>query len=248
MKICQPVRLANYRSPVRSPTHGDLMNSTRSLSNHRIRFAARQFHLCSAIFLPLVVVAWMAAVIEARADDEKEANGKVRDYRELVKGLVSSNKPIKYDHEYHLTFPPDYDGKAQVRIEKNRRVLYEHCDEALPFLIEGCTDPRYSLTWKSDSYADNSCVGEVCLEIVAAHLEVYRKHMSLGTKTEYYAYRFVPRITAIGEEVTAEKKKEIEDWWRGRKGKTLLELQIEAFDWAIKKRMQERDGRRADSR
>jgi hypothetical protein len=61
--------------------------------------------------------------------------------------------------------------------------------------------------------------------------------MSLRTKEGYYAYRFVPRINgAIGEQVTETKKREIDDWWRRKKGKSLLKLQIEAFNWAITKR------------
>jgi hypothetical protein len=186
----------------------------------------------------LAVSIFLAICSNASAQQAETYDKRTRpSYRELVKGLVSPNKPIKCYDEDQLSFPPDYDRKAQDLIEKNRRILYEHCEEALPFLIEGCADTRYSLTWKSDSYANNSCVGEVCLEIIASHLEVYREHMALGSKERFYAYQFVPRINgAIGEEVTEEKKKEIEDWWRTRKDKSLLELQLEALDWAIAKR------------
>ncbi|MEN6407658.1 MAG: hypothetical protein ABFC77_14455 [Thermoguttaceae bacterium] len=191
------------------------------------------------LFLTVLAFSVVCSTAFAQQAETKD-NGARPDYRELVKGLVSPNKPIKCYGEDQTSFPPGYDRAAQSPIEKNRRILYEHCAEALPFLMEGCTDTRYSLTWKSDSYADNSCVGEVCLEIIASHLEVYRKHMSLRSKERYYTYRFVPRINgAIGEQVTEEKKKEIEDWWRGRKGKNLLELQVEAFDWAIAKRKKE---------
>jgi hypothetical protein len=94
------------------------------------------------------------------------------------------------------------------------------------------------MTWRSDSYCGNMCVGEVCLEIIAHRLEAYRRYMSLGTKEDFYGYEFVPRLNdAIGDHVTDARKKEIEDWWRKRKHKTLVELQIEAFDWAINKRI-----------
>jgi hypothetical protein len=179
----------------------------------------------------------MVAAIEGQTKDEKEATGRERDYHRLVEGLVSPNKPVKCGKDGERpAFPPDYDREAQDHIEKNRRILYEHCADALPYLIEGSTDPRYSLTWQSDSYAGNSCVGEVCLEIVACHIEVYGRHMSPMSKERSHAYLFVPRIHgAVGEQVTKEKKKEIEDWWRERKGKTLLELQLEALKWAIEK-------------
>ncbi len=173
----------------------------------------------------------------ALGGDAPGAKEKVN-YRELVQALVSPNKPCdcKIDRA-KVQFPRRYDAAAQDRIEKARQTLYEHCEDALPALIDGSTDSHYSMTWMSDSYCGNMCVGEVCLEIVASQLEAYRHYMSLYTKGEYYGYRFVPRLgSAIGDELTDARKKEIEEWWRGRKGKTLAELQIEACDWAIAKR------------
>lgn len=198
----------------------------------------------------LLAVSIILAVGSSLSAQQAEAKnqGSKTNYRELVKGLASPNKPLDCWDEgrenHKPDIPPSYDMAAQAPIEKNRRTLFEHCEEALPALIEGCTDTRYSLTWQSDSYCDNSCVGEVCLEIVASHLEVYREYMSLGSKKGVYAYRFVPQINAaIGEKVTEEKKKEIEEWWQKRKDKSLLELQIEAFDWAIEKRKNDAETR-----
>ena len=192
----------------------------------------------------LAAVLFLAACHVALAQQaEVKDKGKETDYRKLVEGLVSPNKPANCPIDRSRPeYPPNYDKEAQARIWKNQQMLSDHCEEALPFLIEGCTDSRYSLTWQSDSYCNNSCVGEVCLELVASHLEIYRNYLSLPSKKRYYGYRFVPRINgAIGKKVTEEKKKEIEEWWRGRKSKTLLELQIEAFDWAIEKRIEERN-------
>ena len=208
------------------------------------------------IMLPLLtlglslapVLCWAA---EPKADEAKAiaeieklgGKGKELYYRKLVEGLVSPNKPAKCDvDDSRPTYPPNYDKEAQARIEKHQQILSDHCDVALPFLIEGCTDSRYSLTWQSDSYCGNACVGEVCLGIVTSYLEIYREYMpSLVEKIRCRAYNYVPRIHgAIGNEVSEEKKKEIEEWWRARKGKTLLQLQLEAIDWAIEKRKEER--------
>jgi hypothetical protein len=193
-------------------------------------FAARNPQLRRVNLVLLVVAAWTVALPEGRASDKGESKGKRPDYRELVKGLVSPNEPIQYkDSESdHDSLPAGYDPTAQARVEKNRRLLYEHCEEALPFLMEGCLDSRYSLTWQSDSYLCTLGVGNVCLEIVAAHVEMYREHMRFS-KTDFYAYSFVPRLqTPLGGQVSDKERKEIEQWWRTRKGKSLLELQIEA--------------------
>jgi hypothetical protein len=193
----------------------------------------------------LAIALAISAAIEGRAEDEIRAKTNDNDYREFVKGLVSPNKAPQVFDEDQVRFPTHYDSKAQDQIDGNRQRLYKHCDEALPFLINACTDSRYSLTWKSDSYASNECVGEVCLEIIASHLEVYRDCMpSSYTKMRYYTYSFVPRLGgALGEQVTEERRKITQEWWKTRKGKSLHDLQIEAFDWAIAKRNQEPNSR-----
>jgi hypothetical protein len=163
-----------------------------------------------------------------QAKDEK------LDYRELVKGLVSPNKPIRIrNYPPTIAIPPNFDWKAQERIEKNRAILYEHCEEALPFLIEGCTDNRFSLVsqWSEDPdyYAWN--VGRVCSEIIQRHVEVFRKQMNFSLR-RWHKYNFVP----IGQ------AKEAREWWNKRKGMSLRELQLAGFDWAIEKVKHESDG------
>ncbi|MCE5266905.1 MAG: hypothetical protein LLG00_03355 [Planctomycetaceae bacterium] len=183
----------------------------------------------------------LALLVHILGAPEAVAKDMESDYRELVKNLASPNTPIKCDNEEGtLSIPPNYDWKAQKRIEKNRRILFDHCDEALPLLIEGCTDARYSLTspWAED-HVYSWCVGEVCLDIVATRVEVFREQMRFSLPA-WHRYSFVPRLhAAIGKNVTEKKKKEIRDWWQKRKGKSVRDLQIEAFDWAIKKRTNE---------
>ena len=162
-------------------------------------------------------------------------------YRELVAGLVSPNRPIKCDSRNQtISIPPDYDWKAQERIERNRKILFEHCAEALPFLIEGCTDSRYSLIskWSEDEDYYSWSVGQVCSEIIARHVEVFRDHIRF-TLPRWHQYSFVPRPHG---NMTKKDKKEIQEWWRGRKGMSLQELQLAGFDWAIEKRKKELAG------
>ena len=112
--------------------------------------------------------------------EEVRNKDKEWNYRNLVDGLVSPNRPIKCDNSNNtISFPPKYDWNAQKRIEKNRQILFEHCEEALPFLIEGCTDSRYSLTsrYSEDDDFYSWSVARVCSEIIARHVEAYRKHM-----------------------------------------------------------------------
>jgi hypothetical protein len=189
--------------------------------------------------------AWICCLLALRAacPTELAAAEKEPDYRKLVAGLVSPNQPPECEFDGPgIAVPPKYDWKAQGQIEKNRRVLYEHCKEAVPFLIEACTDDRYSLTsrWSEDDVFYNRCVGEVCLIIIEKNVEQFREFMEFADPGEWHDYDFVPHLnSAIGKGVTSERKKEIQDWWRSRKQESLRELQIEAFDWAVRKRSAE---------
>lgn len=181
----------------------------------------------------LIALGLMMAIIVFGLAQAEEGQRKsiTRDYQALVKGLVSTNRPADCaDAEAPPRFPHSYDRHAQGRIENNRRILYEHCEEALPLLMEAVSDNRYSLTYQSDSYTGNLSVGGVCLEIVSAYLEVYRPYIDSGSKESLLAHTFFRQFKS---------SKEIEDWWQGRKDKSLVGLQIEALEWAIAKRQEE---------
>jgi hypothetical protein len=170
---------------------------------------------------------------------EVKDKGTKPDYRMLVAGLVSPNRPIKCNSSNRtISIPPNYDWKAQEQIEKNRRMLFDDCEEALPFLIDGCTDARYSLVskWSEDDDFYSWSVGRVCSEIISRHVEVFRNHIRFRGPRDWHQYNFVP----MPRWIMAEKDKEkIQEWWRGRKDMSLHDLQLAAFDWAIEKRQRE---------
>jgi hypothetical protein len=199
--------------------------------------------------MPMKYALAVLILISARcvaSAQKPDANG--LNYGELVEGLASPNRPIKclYLLEdvrgVRLSIPPNYDWKTQERIETNRQMLFHHCEEALPFLIDGCTDARYSLTAPYDSdYTYSWCVGQICQEIIASHVEVFRAHMSFDGPHDWNMFNFVPRVNrAFVENITDKEKAVIRDWWKKHSGKTMRELQLEAFDWAIDKRNEER--------
>ena len=188
-----------------------------------------------------VYIFLLACGIASAQQAEVKNEGTRPNYRELVKGLVSPNRPIKCDSlslNRTISIPPNYDWNAQRRIEKNRQILFDHCEEALPSLIEGCTDSRYSLVskWSEDDDFYVWSVGRVCLEILSRHVEAFRHEMRFPDPHRWHQYNFVPIPNGPMSEA---KKKTMQEWWRQRKGMSLRELQLEAFDWAIEKRKQE---------
>jgi hypothetical protein len=182
-----------------------------------------------------------AFVLPTNAQDAaKPAAKPSADYRDLVKGLVSPNKPIGItNYPETIAIPPNYDWKVQALIERNRKLLFDHCEEALPFLIEACTDSRYSMVshWSEDTDYETWSVGRVCSEIIQRHVEVFRHSMRFTPK-RWHEYNFVP----IPRSMSEKGSKEIREWWHERKGLTLRELQLTGFDWAIAKRTEEFKG------
>jgi hypothetical protein len=161
---------------------------------------------------------WMEANDTARAR-------RMQRYRELVETLVSANaKPeIHEAARTSVRFPAEYDANAQKRVENARELLHEFAEEALPVLTDSLEDKRYSMTCSAaggDSFT-NCSVGMVCRDIIACHLDVYRPHMNPRRQGHWCHSGSLRVIT--------------KDWWKARKDRSLVELQIEATEGAIKK-------------
>jgi hypothetical protein len=159
-------------------------------------------------------------------DEPKTKEELAKKYNELVQTLVSPNeKPVTRNDggSGHAKFPAGYDVKAQERIEAARQALYDNFEEALPFLVEALDDNRYCMTidWAEGDAYYNYSVGKVCRDMIASHLEVYRDKISFLGPGDWHRYDY----GAINKE-----------WYRDRKRRSLAELQVEAIDWAIKKR------------
>lgn len=147
-----------------------------------------------------------------------------RDYRALIEELASpNNKPTTSKRGGgHVKFPAGYSVKAQRRIDEARRILQDDIEESLPFLIDALDDKRYCLTidWADGDAYYNFSVGEICKDVVRSHLEIYRDKIGFSGPQHWKKYNY-----AITKE-----------WWAARKDRSLVELQIEAIDWAIELR------------
>jgi hypothetical protein len=154
-------------------------------------------------------------------------------YAELVAQLVSPNKePVIARGGESVTFPKGYDRAAQRRIEEAQEALHDNFVEALPYLIEASNDERYCMTifWEALDSRYNYSVGEVCKDVIASQLEIYRGEI-LFSKPRWHKYHY-PVSKA---------------WRKTRKDRNLLELQVEAIDWAIElRRTEDEDERREE--
>jgi hypothetical protein len=78
-----------------------------------------------------------------------------------------------------------------------------------------------TIDWAEGDAYYNYSVGDVCRDVIASQLEVYRNKINFFGPHDWHRYDYRP-IT--------------KEWYRDRKEQSLAELQIEAIDWAIKKR------------
>jgi len=166
----------------------------------------------------------LALLNRENRDDPSVQDRLAKKYRGLVQELVSPNeKPTTRNRAGgSVTFPAGYGVKAQEHVASARQVLYDHFEEALPFLIDGLDDHRYSMTidWAGGDAYYNYSVGHVCRDIIASQLEVYRDRISFSGPSHWHRYDYGP----INRE-----------WWHDRAKRSLAELQVEAIDWAIER-------------
>ncbi len=160
------------------------------------------------------------------SQDKTESNETAHRFKALIEQLASTNPEPKTHingkpHRVH--FPAGYDVKTQERVDDARRALDRGIAEALPYLIEGLDDKRYSMTinWGDGDGYYNKTVGDICREIIACNLEVYRKEIAFLGPQHWHQYTF-PNVN--------------KEWLSKNRHRTLIQLQLDAIDWAIEQR------------
>lgn len=185
---------------------------------------SRLYYAVAILAAAILIVALITSVVTAPpAHNSSLPDSK---YRELVKQLVSPNTApeIRYfrDGNPTIKLPKNYDGEAQTRIGEVRIQLQDNIEEALPYLVEALDDKRYSFTNAGIEalVLANHSVGDACREVIASYMEVYREKIRFRNQRHWDLYNYEP----ISKE-----------WWVQRKNNSVVELQIDAIDWAIKR-------------
>lgn len=139
-----------------------------------------------------------------------------------VKQLVN-RQAWPYKEPYVLNSPRNSGDAAYQDVKAAYDLLAKNVVLALPSLVEGVGDKRYSYWQESTSgaYVPRS-VGEACRELITFQVEVYRDDLYLLDDTG------VPRTLHFIRNNGGHKK-----WYESRKDKPLYDLQLEALDWAL---------------
>jgi hypothetical protein len=122
----------------------------------------------------LLSLVHQSGAVEASLKDKT-----AKKYVDLIAQLVGPNKApsITYNFdEASVKFPRGYDVKAQERIKAARQSLQDNLEEALPYLVKALNDERYCMTidWADGDAYYNKSVGDICRNVIASQLEVYR--------------------------------------------------------------------------
>jgi hypothetical protein len=140
-----------------------------------------------------------------------------------------SDRP--FTDPYVLDPPRNVDRKALQVVKEAYENLALHFEIALPSLIKGLSDRRYSYYQEVPSNGSFICqeVGGACYEIISRRIEVYDGFLVQLDVTD------VPRTPHF-----ISSQGGVEKWFESRKTRSLLSLQLEAIDWAL---MQPKDKR-----
>jgi hypothetical protein len=182
--------------------------------------------------LAIFALTTMAMAVDTPSclSQEKEPSPEsARRHKTLIDQLASPNsKPQTHVNgkPYKVRFPADYDVEAQERVDEARQSLNRDVAEALPYLVEALEDKRYSMTinWGEGDGYYNKTVGDICSEVIASNLEVYRSEITFLGPQHWHQYTY-PNVNR--------------DWLSKQGNRTLAELQLEAIDWAIDQRVKE---------
>ena len=98
---------------------------------------------------------------------------------DLIEQLASPNRAPTVVHgkrdEVRFVYPPDYDQKAQERVQRAWDVLLARGEEAMSQIVEHVDDARYSYTVGERFGGGNRSVGYVCGVILQNAIEVYEQ-------------------------------------------------------------------------
>ncbi len=151
----------------------------------------------------------------------------------LIAELRSPNKDPNPKSERFITFPKDYDFKAQARVEKARKELLDLKKAAFPILIEHLKDKEYSRSIPTAIIRSQS-VGEVCFTIVEEQVDLAGTRYKSRKGADGKEYRHQGYFSQYCQGAWYSQDG-LRNWWKEHESRSLKDMQIEALEWAIER-------------
>lgn len=152
----------------------------------------------------------------------------------LVAQLASRNQaPVLEDVSSKPLFDADFDWSEQKRVWRVIGDLFKSAEENWDTLTANISKEDYCvtvITFNGSKY--NWTVGDVCRKVISVTLsDAYFRSLEPQTRELYVKFR---------QPDFARNSKRLKQWLDARQGKSLVELQADACDWAIQ-RLAQRD-------
>jgi hypothetical protein len=181
------------------------------------RFLIIPFSLIAVAIGPL---ASASDPVKPTKDSEAARSANVDKGEQLIKALVTTNRPPRLYEGVELVFPifpADFDWKEYARVRAAIEQLEANSEELWPTIVEHMTDTEYCFTLRICDSAVNYSRGDVCDGIARTWISAaYAAFMPGGDGRSF-------RLPVKGP-------KAFQKWCRARCGKTLIELEIDAAE------------------
>ncbi len=144
----------------------------------------------------------------------------LKESEDIVAGLASRNREPVFDRAIgpRPEFGRDFDWEDQRRVIELWGRLDENPASAIDGLLKHLDDDSYCITFKMGRSVDNYSVGEIVNTVLWGCLE----GIFTGTFPPNRRFSYLP-VPAVDNRI------ETRAWCKARRGKTLLELQLEAI-------------------
>jgi hypothetical protein len=150
----------------------------------------------------------------------------------LITQLWSPNKDPNPNFDPWVSFPKDYDFKAQDKVEEAHRKLIQLGKNSFPVLIEHLNDKAYSMSI-STAIPRSLSVGDVCFMIIENQVDPFassRVKGRRGSDGKDHAFRgYFSKYC----DVKWYSREGLQKWWQEHKEQSLKDMQIEALRWDI---------------
>jgi hypothetical protein len=140
-----------------------------------------------------------------------------------IKALSTTNRPPMLHtgaEEVLPVFPKDFDWKDYSRVRAAVAELDANSDEVWPSIVEHMSDTGYCFTLRFIDSAVNCSRGDICARIAQGWI-----------RDEYG--RWMPGGDGQHFRLPANDSTALQEWCRARRDRTLVEIEIDAAEWAI---------------
>lgn len=175
-------------------------------------------------YLSVTIVVCVSGLLPMQGSSQESATKE--HVESLIENLASKNPVPRERKGSTAEFPQSYDKKLQVSVFDAYKKLDELDEAAFPYLIGHFDDERYALTEDAGPMDKNFTVGQLCYHLVELQIQpdkgwtVGKGDPRTRKSRPHYSTHILLRDKAMAMR-----------WSESIRGKSLLQLQLIAYEW-----------------